>query len=219
MRQVMVHRADQRRLPIAVPGPLYPRPRRRPRCPPVAARQHPPPPRRAVRQADRDPRRIRRLRRHRGARHMRDPRRGRDRREERCIQMPVLDHMAHCPVFDLGRQEIEEQRRRAFVRPPVAGPDPQDCLRRCRQRGPDPDGLQQPPRRDGQRIGPPVERCLRPRPRRLRVNQGHAQPRLRQRQCQRRPVQPAAHDQNVRLPVHDPDSRGRGGIVHAMPCR
>ncbi len=195
MRQVMVDRADQRRLPVAVPGPPDPRPRRRSRrrpSQPASIR-----PRRVV-PSDRvtlipDASAVCAVTVTPGT--CVDPRRRRYRRQKRRVEMPVLDHMAHRAFFDLGGEEIEKQRRRAFARPSVAGPDPQDRLRCGCQRGPDADGLQQPPRRDGQRIGPPVEGGLGPRPRRLRVDQRDAQARLRQRQCQRWPVQPAADDQ------------------------
>ena len=58
-------------------------------------------------------------------------------------------------------------------------------------------------RGQGQRIGPPVKPCCVAGGAGERVNNGHAQARCRQRQGQRRAIQPAAHDQDIGVMCHD----------------
>jgi hypothetical protein len=151
-----------------------------------------------VGQPDRHRGRPRRMPGHRRF-HPDDARLALDRRQQRRPQVAVLDHEAHRAFLDLGMVEAQRQRRGPLARPSVRYPDAEDRLHLPGKPRPDPRRGEQPLRRNRQCIGAPVETGTRLTHRRHRVGQDRAQAGLCQRQGQRRAVQPAAGDEDIRF--------------------
>jgi hypothetical protein len=137
----------------------------------------------------------------------RDPRLARHRGAEGGVEVAILDHLAHRALFDLGVIETEREGKRPLPGMALADADAEDRLRMLLQVRPDADGRKHAHRGNRQRIGAPVEAGLGAVGRRAGIDHGDAKAALRQRQRQRRAVQPAAHDQDIGRVSHAPNMR------------
>jgi hypothetical protein len=131
-------------------------------------------------------------------------------------QEPVLDHGAHRAFLDLGGVEMQHP---AAQRPANPG-----ARRRpgssgsAAPRAPSRPTAQAPAARrhraQRQRIGATVEIRARPASWRARLDQRDVRPGIGERQGQRRAVEPAPDDQNIRVTFHRGVSGAGGAIVH-----
>ena len=197
---LVFHRRDQRRLRIVPARPPDPGARRHAGLPPVGADQQPRGHATPVRQHDLDPAGHGILAYDRGAGNMRHP--ALHGVQQRAVQVAILDHVADRAFLDLGAVEDHREPVRAFAGQPLGGHDLADRLRVGRKRPPQPQRRQQPARGERQRIGAAVEPVRGAVRRGAGVHHRDRQPRLRERQRQRRPVQPAARDDDVVIVIH-----------------
>ena len=128
-------------------------------------------------------------------------------------QESVLEHVPHRAFLDLGMVELQpEGRGRAFARAPVADPDLVDRLRAVCDAIPHADIAQQPDRRDGERIGTPVEPGVAAHGFAERVHHRHVKARAGERERERRSIEPAADDQDVAVACHGSNMAARAGL-------
>ena len=122
-------------------------------------------------------------------------------------------------LVDLVMVEMQEPRGRSVARPAVADFYLVDRLRIGRQSLPETERLEHPPRRQGQRVGPPVEFRVAAGVASARVDDhaGHAT--RREGQSERRPVQAATDDQDIMVSSHAREYGPRKAIVHAVSAR
>ena len=135
------------------------------------------------------------------------------------VQEAVLQHMAHRAFAQLGAVEMQEEMARALSGLALGRLDLVDGLGVGGQPVPQAKRPQHADRGDGKRIGPPVETCPRPRARGARIDHGHAQPGLGQRQRQGRAVQPAPGHHDVEILCHGPQlarAVGKGNAARGL---
>ncbi len=215
----MGDRTDQRDLPIPPTCPLDPGAFRRPAFAAITSHQQPPTHHGARRQRDLNAAAIALLRNNGFARHLGDQRFTFHGIQKGAAQIAIFDHVPHRAFFNLGVVKMQTEQTAALPRMAIRHLDFQHRLGRFCHVFPNADGPEQSNRRKGQRIGASVESRDLARGQWQRINHSHRKPRLGKPKRQRRPVQPAAHDHDVTVPVHG-HLRSRhyapaGGIVHA----